>query len=238
MEERAKLLEDKLETPFLMAVFFVVLAGLEWWRDYKNMPPQPVLFTVVALGLCIFAAYRIWRIIPQSKNLRLAAEGERAVAEYLDRLREKGFRIFHDVVGVGFNIDHVLIGPAGVFTIETKTRSKPIGRDARVTFDGETILVDGNASDRDPVVQAKAQARWLRSLLQESTGKLFPIHPVVLFPGWYVESKPGSLSEIWVLEPKALPGFLDHAPGRLESDDVALASFHLSRFIRAGEDRA
>jgi hypothetical protein len=25
----------------------------------------------------------------------------------------------------GFNVDHILIGPGGVFAIETKTRTKP-----------------------------------------------------------------------------------------------------------------
>jgi len=51
----------------------------------------------------------------------------------------------------------VLIGPAGVFTVETKTRTKPHG-DARVTFRGEALLVAGFEPDRDPIVQARAQA--------------------------------------------------------------------------------
>jgi len=61
-----------------------------------------------------------------------------------------------DVVGDGFNVDHVLIGPAGVFTVETKTHSKPRG-DARVVFDGEAIQVAGMEPDRDPVVQARGR---------------------------------------------------------------------------------
>ncbi len=35
-----------------------------------------------------------------------------------------------NAIGGNFNLDHVLIGPAGVFTVETKTHSKP-GGDAR-----------------------------------------------------------------------------------------------------------
>jgi len=38
-----------------------------------------------------------------------------------------------------------------------------------------------------------------------------------------------------VLEPKALPAFLDHEPVILTAEDVKLASFHLSRFIRVKE---
>ncbi|MFO1299604.1 MAG: hypothetical protein U1F17_04300 [Burkholderiaceae bacterium] len=87
-------------------------------------------------------------------------------------------------------------------------------------------------------MQALAQARWLRDLLAETTGKRMPVRPVVLFPGWFVELRPGATREIWVLEPKALPAFLDNAPQLLSPEDVTLASTHLSRLIRAQEREA
>jgi hypothetical protein len=37
----------------------------------------------------------------------------------------------------------------------------------------------------------------------------------------------------WVLEPKAFPSFLHHEPVRFELEDVYLAAFHLSRYVRA-----
>ena len=77
---------------------------------------------------------------------------------------------FHDVVGLGFNVDHVIVGPAGVFTVETKTWSKPAKGDAKVVFDGERVRINGFEPDRNPIVQAKAQARWLKEVLAESTG--------------------------------------------------------------------
>lgn len=62
--------------------------------------------------------------------------------------------MFHDVVGDGFNVDHILIGPAGVFTVETKTHSKPKGN-SQIVFDGETIRIDGFEPDRDPGCRLK-----------------------------------------------------------------------------------
>jgi hypothetical protein len=85
------------------------------------------------------------------------------------------------------------------------------------------------------VVQARAQAAWLRGLLVESTGRPLNVFPVVVFPGWFIEQSEGSLRSIWVLEPKALPKFLANEPERLAPEDVRLASYHLSRFIRANE---
>lgn len=95
-------------------------------------------------------------------------------------------------------------------------------------------LVAGFKPDRDPIVQAKAQSSWLRELLSESTGRKFSVRPVVLFPGWLVEQGKGTTREVWVMNPKALPQFLEHEPKVLEQADVNLASYHLSRFIRHG----
>jgi hypothetical protein len=234
-EEQEELIEDAIAAPMLLALFMAILAGLEWWRQYTAMKPSPILFSIAALLVACYAALRIWRARPRLKNLRQALAGERVVGQFLERLREKGIHVFHDLVGDGFNVDHVLIGPSGIFTIETKTWSKPISGNPQIFFNGETIQIGGLSPERDPIIQAKAQASWLRSLLLESTGKRFEVHPVVVFPGWFITGTAGASKEVWVLEPKALPSFLDHEPTRLEAEDVKLASFHLSRFIRSGE---
>lgn len=69
----------------------------------------------------------------------------------------------------------------------------------------------------------------------ESTGRKFLVRPVVVFPGWHVQQSLGTTRDIWVLEPKALPSFLDRELIVLPTEDVKLASFHLSRFIREQE---
>jgi Nuclease-related domain len=224
---------DKLLQPILIAWLLIVLAGAEWWRAWSNHPPQPWLFSFVALVGVASAGYVIWKAAPGIRALRQARDGEKAVGQFLERLREQGYRVFHDVMGPGFNVDHVLIGPAGVFTIETKTYSRPVGTNAKIRFDGGTLSVDGVKVDRDPVVQAKAQAGWLRNLLEESTGKIFSVRPVVLFPGWFIEqTKEGSTREVWVLNPKAFPKFLSNEPAVLDVESVSQASLHLSRVVR------
>jgi len=52
-------------------------------------------------------------------------DGERYVGEALTPLVAQGFEIYHDVPFEGFNIDHVPVGPPGIFAVETKTRRKP-----------------------------------------------------------------------------------------------------------------
>lgn len=235
-EQKEKILDDRLEQPLFIAGVLFVLAVVEWWRFFTNPPPLPILYSVVALLAIAFVTRRVLKTLPEIRALKQGIEGERAVGQFLDQLREKGYHVCHDLIGDGFNVDHVIIGPAGAFTIETKTWSKPVHGDARIKFDGEHIIALGRHPDRNPIVQARAQASWLKGLLGESTGKAFEVFPVVVFPGWYIEQTTGgSLRNIWVLEPKALVKFLDNAPHKLNAADVKLASFHLSRFIRSAE---
>lgn len=234
-EERRRLFEDKIEMPFVLALFFTLFAAMEWWRYYFEQPPTPIIYTIFAVLLAGFTAWRVWKTRPQVHAIKQGIEGEKAVGQFLERLRESGYQVFHDLIGTGFNVDHVVIGPAGVFTVETKTWSKPARGDAKIMFDGEQITTAGRAPERNPVIQARAQAAWLKGLLSESTGRTFDVFPVVVFPGWYIEQSSECLRSIWVLEPKALAKFLANAPQRLEPEEVKLASFHLSRFIRGSE---
>lgn len=236
-EERRRLFEDKIETPLLLAIFFVLLAAMEWWRLYFDQPPSPVIFSVSAALAIGFSAWRIWKTRPLVHAIKQGIEGEKVVGQFLERLRAEGYQVFHDVVGEGFNVDHVLIGPGGIYTIETKTWSKPARGEPRIRFDGEQITVVGREPERNPVIQARAQASWLKGLLAESTGCAYDVFPVVVFPGWYIEQGEGTLRNIWVLEPKALAKFLANAPQRLDPEAIKLASFHLSRFIRSGEQQ-
>ena len=198
------------------------------------MKQSPIIFSVGAAMASVYAAIRIRKSLPRLRSLRQAMEGERVVGQFLERLRQDGFQVFHDIVGDGFNVDHVLIGPPGVFTVETKTWSKPASGTAQVVFDGQALKIGEFVPDRDPIIQAKAQASWLKQLLLQSTGRSFETRPVIVFPGWYVANS-GGFRDLWVLEPKALPSFLKNEPTRLSPEDVKLASFHLSRLIRSTE---
>lgn len=198
------------------------------------MPQQPVFFTLLAILGGGYGLIRIRMYKRKIRQLRQARDGERAVGQYLETLREKGYKVFHDVCGKDFNIDHVLIGESGIFSIETKTISKPAKGQAEVHYDGERILVNGFAPDRDPITQAKAQAHWLKDLIKDSTGKTFKVQPVVLYPGWYISKQPKG-AEVWVLNPKNLPAFLEHEDKALSAPDISLVAYHLSRHVRSSE---
>jgi len=218
----------------LASGIFLLLAALEWQRYLVKSPPHPWFYTVLAALIVGFSIWRVRKTLVFARQLRLGAIGEEAVGQFLDeKLRPMGCQVLHDLIGDGFNVDHLIIGPTGLFAIETKTRSKPAKGQCIVKYDGETVTVNGLAPDRDPVVQARAEAKWVSDLLEQSTGRRFFVQPIVLFPGWYVETTKPNV-EVWVLNDNGVPTFVKNSRNHsLSPEDISLITFHLKRYVIA-----
>jgi hypothetical protein len=141
----------------------------------------------------------------------------------------------HDIQAPGFNIDHVVIAPGGVFAIETKHRLKPTtGRgldNARVSFDGKALRFP-DWTDTKTAEQAAAQARWLSERLTRATGLSVTARPIIALPGWYVENT--NRGEVWAMNPKNC-GFM-LKPGRdrgaLAKADIQCIAFQVEQLCR------
>ncbi len=231
-EEIDRVTNDQLIAYFLAPAFLSLMAAMEWMAIWLRLPRQPWVYTGMAVAALVAWYLYFRRVRVRLRALKLGRDGERVVGQFLDGLRESGARIFHDVPGDNFNVDHVVICQKGILAVETKTWSKSGSKSTISARDG-VLRKDGLPVDRNPISQAEAIAVWLKRMLQESTGKSLPVRPVLLFPGWFVEPLDAAMKErLWMLEPKALPAWIDREPVRLSDGDVALAAFHLSRYIR------
>jgi hypothetical protein len=56
-------------------------------------------------------------------NWAQGAEGEEVVGGILEGLGAEGWHVIHDVSFGRGNIDHIVVGPGGIYTIETKSRA-------------------------------------------------------------------------------------------------------------------
>lgn len=232
-EELQELINDRLFLWFLLPLLLSVMAGLEWWRWYQDTPYNPLFYTAVAVFAILVSTLRLFPLIRQIRALKRGRDGERVVGQFLDGMRSDSCHVLHDVLGEGFNVDHIIVSVRGIYTVETKTISLPADRTGKICCDGAQLLLDGRSPDRDPIGQAKAQAAWLKRILKESTGRDYAIQPVVAFPGWFVEPTCKRVAGVWIVEPKALAKFIDHEPISLKPEQVHLAAFHLRTFIRA-----
>jgi hypothetical protein len=219
----------------LFAAFTVWTMALVTWLF--PVPPFTffVLVSVAFAGMLVWSVPKIVKARRRIRRLILGRDGERAVAECLDLVRHDGAWVVHDLPAAGFNVDHVVIGTQGVFAIETKTWSKPTSGEARIEFDGSNLMVAGTRPSRDPVAQARAQAAWVAKTLEELTGRRYPVRPVVVFPGWFVERRAQPTArDVWVLEPKELRGWLAREPHMIPPKDVALIHSRLKLVARGG----
>lgn len=233
-EELQRLFVDSFLPYFLVPSVLGAFALIEWMRYIRPLPPSPWFATGVAIVAVLYSTYKVLMMRPKIHALKLGRDGEKFVGQALEELRSSGAIVLHDIMADGFNVDHVVISYKGIFVIETKTWSKPKGRDTQIVYDGEKILIDGWTLTPDPLKQVQANSAWIRDLLMESTGKSFPVRPVLLFPGWYVDPVGTHAQErVWVLTTKALPGFITKAKTTLSLEDVKMATCHLSRYIRS-----
>jgi hypothetical protein len=75
------------------------------------------------------------------------AVGEERTAKAVDPLLRAGWFIAHDLDRGQFNIDHVLVGPAGVFVLETKNLH------GMVLLDGDQVMLTRPGRER-PITRA------------------------------------------------------------------------------------
>ena len=210
---------------------FLATAINAWVYSFSEKIPNPIIMTIIALLVFIWSGIKIYKLRKESRALRQGRDGEREVGMNLELLREQGFKVYHDILGNNFNLDHVLVGEQGIFVVETKTYSKPNEGSCKIIYDGEKLSYNGTYKSNKPIVQAKASAQWLKNHLKESTGKDFNVHPIVVFPGWFTESKV-PFKDIWVLNPKGLSKFIQNARNILSKDDVALITNRIEIYIK------
>lgn len=138
-------------------------------------------------------------------RVQTGMEGEMATAQLLTPLLAKGWELYHDIPFKRGNLDHVLVGPGGVFAIETKYRSKLStlkgeGK-AKARYDGTAIHFPGGHAERLAMQQAKAVSKELSKELSGRLNQAITVKPVVALPGWFVESS-ASRDAVQVINPK------------------------------------
>lgn len=170
----------------------ILLGVFAYFGENKVQFWQLGLVLVVYLSLNFWAIKYFLQILEQRRNLYLGLDCELAVGQELNYLMRDGYFVYHDFPAESFNIDHVAVGPEGIFAIETKGRGKPDkGRgkyDATVIFDGN-VLKFPDWEDRKFIEQARRQAGWLQTWISKAIGENVDVQAVLALPGWYVERK-------------------------------------------------
>jgi hypothetical protein len=148
--------------------------------------PQPEITTNTAGILFLLLAVAVAAAANHSRNriqsFIKGAKGEEMAARELGMLPQE-FTVFHglDIIKLTsitkglYDLDHVVVGPNGVFVIETKNWSDDI------TIENGNLLYAGQTPTRPPLEQVKTEAKQLQAHLKSEADIDIEIRPVLCF---------------------------------------------------------
>lgn len=151
----------------------------------------------------------------ESRPWYLGALGELEVGRLLDLLGPGWFTMHAVPVGTaGSDVDHIVIGPGGVFTINSKFHE---GGDVWVA--SRRLLVNGQRTDH--LRNAEFEARRVAKLLAQAVGKPVDVTPVIAIVAGrrlIIRERP---ERVVVLAALRLPRWMQSRAAVLSADEVA-----------------
>ena len=108
-------------TVILSLLLFVSCSKLIWWWFYWGFYKGKPAYPYASINQCRAAIFALHEEIRKHHQ---GLRGEELVAFYLEKNLPGSYSVFNDVTlyyrGRRVQIDHVVVGPTGVITIETK----------------------------------------------------------------------------------------------------------------------
>jgi hypothetical protein len=154
------------ESPDVPIQNWVDLAGV---RPGTHLEEQAVALRQAAPSRTFLA--RMLRVHTEERAYRIGGKGERQVGSQLDKLGPRWHALHSIVISeTGTDIDHLVIGPGGVFCINSKNRP---GK--KVWVGGDTVLVSGQKQAF--VRTSRNEGKKVSRILEEACG-----HPVLVTP--------------------------------------------------------
>lgn len=194
------------------------------WTDLaKHRPGQLVREQAVATWEAdkadskLFAyGARLFDVKTQERAWRVGAKGEEIVGNRLEELESRGWYILHSIpVGnKGSDIDHVAIGPGGVFTFNTKRHPN-----AKIWIGKHQIRVNGTPTDY--LRNSRFEATRASKKLSAALGLPVDVTPCIVLsgaPAITVKQKP---EDVMVVTSQDVPRMFKRRRAVLTAQDVA-----------------
>jgi hypothetical protein len=214
--------------PLVLAITAIgVIAGIAF------MGSQPAVGWVLIFAAVISAANVLFVTPSHVTAWATGADGETRTARFLEPLSAEGFRVLHDrrIPGSRANIDHIVIGPPGVFVVETKSfggQLKVRGNETYVAGRRKTAMLE----------EAKREALAVQVALAPELEALgIPVVPIICVHRASLPWFGARAGGVRIVSGKDLAKRLREADARLAPDAVerlaAAAANSLAPAVRA-----
>ena len=159
------------------------------------------------------------------------AAGERQLAKDLEAVTAKGVELIHDraIPGTRANIDHIAIGPAGVFVIDAKHYRGEVERlNVGSWFRRDDRLYVARRDRTKLITAVAAQLSAVSATL--APGQVVPVTAVVCFVGaeWGWRSGSFQIHGVWVASPSATAEIVSR-PGSLSTDTIYVLARRIAK---------
>jgi hypothetical protein len=159
---------------------------------------------------------------------RQGAEGERATARALRPLAESGWVLINDLQRDRGNIDHILVGPPGVFVLETKNLNGLVSvADDVLSLRYRVDPDDGYVLDRVGTA-TRGRAAALQAQLRGAGVRPGWLQAVVVIWADFEQRSIESNRTLWI-HGRQLKAHLEALPPKLEDDEIRAIAAHLRR---------
>ncbi|MFD8002418.1 nuclease-related domain-containing protein [Streptomyces mirabilis] len=173
-------------------------------RKIRELQPNPALRLIDR-----------WRSGSDIRSWVDGLAGERLTGRKLDRLRGRGWFTLHAIQWPsGADIDHLAIGPAGVFSINSKRHR------GKTVWYGDTAVTVNGASTRHIAV-SQSEARRVSRVLSGRCGVDVPVRPVISVVHAAKLTVKAANPPVLVLAVEHLDRILSGLSPKLSSDQVA-----------------
>jgi hypothetical protein len=187
----------RLRTIVALGVLAVVTTALG-----RSFGLHSALFVGSELALLVTMFVVLRYVLPLLERRDRGASGEEHVGGLLDRLDGRGWSVIHDAsFGYG-NIDHIVCGPGGLFTVETKSHPGPI----------KVRTIHGGVL---------RQAQGERETIERLTGER--VEPLLVFSRAWVDKPLARRRGVRILPARMLLTYLGRHVGRLSPEQVEAA---------------
>ena len=221
--ERGRL-KRRAALPLIVGTSVIVMWGTFLALQTVGMAIASSAAVLVGAGF----AFALFRLPYASLVWAKGVEGERRAAAYIEPLLDAGFVVLYNrlIPGIKADIDSLVIGPTGVFPIETKNWSGKVGVRNDRLFVGE--------HDRTWVVQqVYREALAVQVALgEELTKERITVTPVICAIGG-VGSSDRVVSGVHVTDGKGLAKLLANRPAVLDEEAVQRIARLADRHLRA-----
>lgn len=222
-----------------LLVFLVMYGAVSMFpapRLFEGYPDWQLYILLSALGAAaLFALYRLVMTFLSWRQVRFLRDANIAIGHQLHRIAAGHGCTYHDVPTTAGVVDHVLIGPDGVYAINVVARRRV--RKGQVRLQGHSLLFS-NSKAHQSVVPIAASAARLQKQLSLHVGNVIRVRSVIAVPGWQI---PEQLSRDHLLvNERTLPMITGwkHQDDYLMNEDVSLVQSYLTELCTRHRDHA